>query len=389
MFANTAAASNAAPASLSVIDPCNRTGKIAIPLCHVADTKGVQDYATYQQMVANGVPVPPSQVPKDLSLCLLFQNGRCNTAQRCNQVHAEPNYVAALRQQAMSSSTCCAHHGDVQSAGLNEYPAGSPQATVVVVDEQEERTYRVASFGRTSALDNAMRRAAPTGQSPRVMASRICRLHRTGRCKFGRDCKNVHLCRDAAPLKAHDTAMASSFSLSASTRTVAHNEVKPSARRVPGAAFDHDGSFFTPSSCAESFRSASQCRTSGTVTPQPESDAVSVASSATFAPATVAKPLLATPAKSYSTDTPPPLSAFSTPAKPLHTMFASGAEFCSIRGDPLELTCSTTNGAHSSFLPASVALLDASALTDFDEFVDALEKCKPSPMRSPMTAATQ
>ena len=411
MFANDSAASNASPASLSVIDPCNRTGKIAIPLEHVADTRGIQEYAMYQQLVANGVPVHPSQIPKDLSLCLLFQNGRCNAGARCNQVHADPIFVAALRERAMSSNGCCARHGDVNSESLLHFAPGTPGAAVVIVDDGEERTYPLGSFSRTGALDNALRRVS-VGQSARVMASRVCRLHRQGRCKFGRDCKNVHLCRDAAPLQAHLNAAATKpFTVTASPAPLS-----PSRRRFqPGHSMSlADSAFVASCGGAASFRSGSlgSCSATGffaageaksatgsgssTPRPEPASDAASVASSC-WAPSTSAA--FATPAKPRS---PPPLSGFATPAKPLVAPLLSvrsatppsataatvtpggsavlAGEFQSMRGDPLEFT------AGSTFLGASVKALDASSLTDFGDFLDALEKVKPSPMRSPMVA---
>lgn len=179
MFTAAAAAST----SLSVIDPCNRTGKIEVPMSYVSETKGVSDFI---QHAAN----PPPDA-KDLSLCLLFQKGRCNAGSRCNQVHVTPAYIEQLRARASSVKSCCARHGDVHSSTFAE-------STVVAVHfESTTSHFSLADFAFTPALETALKRAR--NSVPQVQASRICRLHQRGSCKFGRDCKNIHLCPNAAP----------------------------------------------------------------------------------------------------------------------------------------------------------------------------------------------
>jgi len=59
------------------------------------------------------------------------------------------------------------------------------------------RSYPLACCGRTSALDSILR--ATTSNNVRTNANKICRLHLQGRCKFGKDCKNIHLCPQAKP----------------------------------------------------------------------------------------------------------------------------------------------------------------------------------------------
>lgn len=170
--------------SLDVIDPCNRTGKIAIPMQHVVATKGVSDFQTN----------PAKRDGKELSLCLLFQKGRCNAGSKCHQVHADPSYVGALREKALSAKNCCSCHGDVHSTGF------SATATVTIFSGTEEMLFPLASFARTSFLDAVLRNKSLYG--PRAPAAKICRLHAQSRCKFGKDCKNIHLCPTAMPLPA-------------------------------------------------------------------------------------------------------------------------------------------------------------------------------------------
>jgi hypothetical protein len=201
--------------SLEVIDPCNRTGKISIPMQHVVGTKGVSDFHTN----------PAKRDGKELSLCLLFQKGRCNAGSKCHQVHAAPDYIAALRQQVSAVKNCCSCHGDVHSAGY----ASMSNAFVTlfsnsISDDSSLMAFPLSAFARTSFLDAALRSASSSSSSHggcslanrameppastaatmtiRVPAAKVCRLHSQGRCKFGKDCKNIHLCPEATPVAA-------------------------------------------------------------------------------------------------------------------------------------------------------------------------------------------
>ena len=91
---------------MSVIDPQNRSGKIQIPLTYVFETKGK----------AEAFRSKSNQ--KDFSLCLLFQNGKCNVGGKCHQIHADVEFVRKLRIAATQCSTCCACHGDPQSKDI-------------------------------------------------------------------------------------------------------------------------------------------------------------------------------------------------------------------------------------------------------------------------------
>lgn len=174
---------------IHVIDPLNRTGKVGIPAHHVTDTKGLEDYRT----------AAANHETKDFSLCLLLQKGRCNAGSRCHQVHASPEFVTELRARAAANKNCCAEHGDMHSCGYSSAPQTVvvvPAAADVVSGGEREKRYPVSCFARTSALDNILR--VVKSLEVRVPTSKLCRLHAQRRCKFGKDCKNVHLCPDAA-----------------------------------------------------------------------------------------------------------------------------------------------------------------------------------------------
>lgn len=191
--------------SIDVIDPCNRTGKINVPMKHVFETRGVVDHQRN----------PTKRDVKDLSLCLLFQKGRCNAGARCHQVHVDVDFVCKLRDEAATAKNCCATHGDIHSTGYLQM-----SKDIYVLDAKGSRqTYAITSFGRTTALDNTMRRANGT---PSVTVAKICRLHTQGRCKFGKDCKNIHLCPNAKPVPPPAfTPVKQVASLSLSTQTSA------------------------------------------------------------------------------------------------------------------------------------------------------------------------
>lgn len=169
---------------IDVIDPLNRTGKIRIPNRCVEETRGIVDFQNARQI-------------KDLSLCLLFQRGQCNAGSKCRQVHADPNFVNHLRSQ-VAGSNCCAAHGDVSLLGYSE-PMQNVKF-VRVINGSCTQTYTITAFARTASLDKVL--SASKDGTASVLASRLCRLHQLSRCKFGKDCNNIHLCRQPSPFVA-------------------------------------------------------------------------------------------------------------------------------------------------------------------------------------------
>lgn len=173
---------SAAAFSIDIIDPLNRTGKINVPSQLVLETRGLQEY----------LESAVSMQPKDFSLCLLFQRGSCRGGSRCHQIHVNPSFVESLREKARAARTCCAVHGDVHSGGFVDC-----STVITLLRDGEEERYALSAFGRTAALDNQLRVHHRTGADIRLPATRLCRLHLSSRCKFGKDCKNIHLCPEA------------------------------------------------------------------------------------------------------------------------------------------------------------------------------------------------
>jgi len=190
------------------------------------------------------------QKVRDLSLCLLFQRGQCKAGSKCHQIHADPNYISSLREQAAAGNSCCAAHGDVCSAGFLQQ-----NRSVAIVDATGSgMAYPLSCFGRTQLLDQMLR---TSGGLCRIPENKICRLHGQGRCKFGRDCKNVHLCRKGATTPAVN-AVAPLTSHAAHGRDAA--SLPPAIRRAEPLDIDDDDS------CGISTRSCSVYSTPGKAT---------------------------------------------------------------------------------------------------------------------------
>lgn len=165
---------------INVIDPQNRTGKIRIPSNLVFETKGKQEALRARQQQQGA--------PKDFSLCLLFQNGRCNVGSKCHQIHADCDFVRKLRTTASQCSTCCAEHGCPQS---KEWESDS-RTVVYSTSTNIHVPLELKSFAVTQGLTAAMH----SNKGITVLHTRICRLHQQNRCKYGRDCRHIHMCRD-------------------------------------------------------------------------------------------------------------------------------------------------------------------------------------------------
>lgn len=174
--------SSSAVVVVPVIDPMNRNGKVSIDMKLITETRGLVEYMS-----------TPVAQRKDLSLCLLYQKGRCNAGARCHQIHACPEFITKVRAQVAVSNNCCAAHGDVFSTTY----AKATQVVTVVTDGVGV-DYSLSAFARTEALELVLSKSKTA--SLKVPANKICRLHGQNRCKFGQDCKNVHLCRHAKPL---------------------------------------------------------------------------------------------------------------------------------------------------------------------------------------------
>eukprot|EP00668_Euglena_longa_P018993 GGOE01023669.1.p1 GENE.GGOE01023669.1~~GGOE01023669.1.p1 ORF type:complete len:543 (-),score=162.70 GGOE01023669.1:401-2029(-) len=135
------------------------------------------------------------QHPHPPSLCMLFQRGRCNSHAACNQIHVDVRFAHAVAQALQNStlSNCCKVHGDL--------PSNNSPNMVKLVDQEVliERDplppLRVPHD--CIAMTMFWTRVPKHKRRPLVIsAERICNLHQQFACKFGVECRNVHICRE-------------------------------------------------------------------------------------------------------------------------------------------------------------------------------------------------
>eukprot|EP00667_Euglena_gracilis_P030411 EG_transcript_41950 len=94
----------AKPNCLPVVDPqFKQLGRVWLDPQRVQPTKALERWQAR-----------PAQAP---FLCQLHGAGRCTAGEACNQVHADPTYIAAVREllSQMPVVNCCPSHGDLAS----------------------------------------------------------------------------------------------------------------------------------------------------------------------------------------------------------------------------------------------------------------------------------
>lgn len=155
--------------TLEVIDPVS--GKLKIPAASVLNTKAIH---------RGGTP----------SLCLLFQAGQCRQGSKCHQAHADPKVVSQLRLDVMSQPTCCLEHGHCNAQLL------VPTCIELTINTRGGGSY-VVPFSRLAATVGLQSLFEKQG-SLQLFAGEasICSLHAAGRCKYAKECKFLHICRE-------------------------------------------------------------------------------------------------------------------------------------------------------------------------------------------------
>eukprot|EP01059_Diplonema_ambulator_P037297 TRINITY_DN9792_c1_g1_i1.p1 TRINITY_DN9792_c1_g1~~TRINITY_DN9792_c1_g1_i1.p1 ORF type:complete len:320 (+),score=81.61 TRINITY_DN9792_c1_g1_i1:75-1034(+) len=176
-----ASSSTLCAGTIQVIDPANRTGKIQIPIDITTETVGRSEWLDTE-----------GDHKKDVSLCMLYQQRRCNAGVKCNQIHADKGYIARLRQEAeMANPRCCPYHDGLIGAKVGRVRLQLQNGIGYDIDP--------LVLSRTATLDALMSKVT-TGSGEDALlvisTSRICRLHQRNACKYGKDCKNIHICRE-------------------------------------------------------------------------------------------------------------------------------------------------------------------------------------------------
>lgn len=176
---------NVTPAStVPIIDPTGFGGLIHVPVTKTFETKGRYEFF-------KGI------LRKEVSLCCLFQKGRCHAGDKCHQIHVDTTFIKNVRAQNANIVSCCRACKDTASL--------SSTAVAFFASHFENPSLKVvAPDGRYSVV-RSDQVALTTGLSQHVEqqqlssltslpTKKMCRLHLRGACKYGKDCKNIHLC---------------------------------------------------------------------------------------------------------------------------------------------------------------------------------------------------
>eukprot|EP01012_Entosiphon_sulcatum_P049114 TRINITY_DN67708_c0_g1_i1.p1 TRINITY_DN67708_c0_g1~~TRINITY_DN67708_c0_g1_i1.p1 ORF type:complete len:738 (+),score=86.40 TRINITY_DN67708_c0_g1_i1:36-2216(+) len=171
---------------LHVIDPAVLSGKVWIPQDKLIETFGSRDNTS----------------KKEPSLCMLYQAGRCNAAARCRQIHADRPYILSIRLQSAATGTCCTLHGDMASNDpafvqlFQPFAEDGLSVWMQITGRQDVLPVPKNRIARTFGLDLVMGTNYQPSQQLLFHQSKVCGLHQKKRCRYGRDCKHIHLCRD-------------------------------------------------------------------------------------------------------------------------------------------------------------------------------------------------
>lgn len=138
-----------------------------------------------------GSAVEPTNAMYDDGLvpgvCRLYMEGRCRQGSRCFQVHANPEVVEKLRQEALEQPTCCFFHGaPCTSSGLPLNLQVNVGGTSITLPRMNSTNCLWSAYAE---------RGDSTLDLPR---EKVCREHRRGLCRFGEECGFLHICREIA-----------------------------------------------------------------------------------------------------------------------------------------------------------------------------------------------
>eukprot|EP00760_Papus_ankaliazontas_P013842 PhM_4_TR15909/c1_g1_i1/m.57845 len=133
------------------------------------------------------VPTAGSQRYKEdlRTVCLSYQTGSCSDGAQCMGLHVDHAYLQATR--LLRGTPCCARHDDVFSRHVNHNMKGTSYRLRAVDGTLHD--IELNELGITEALPS------PDGVHI-IDASSVCRKYLDGQCKFGKECRNVHVCRE-------------------------------------------------------------------------------------------------------------------------------------------------------------------------------------------------
>ena len=153
-------------------DTADKQIVFAVRFPAVHRTKGLDSYRSdFSKEIIN---------PK--KLCESFrETGKCPVGAECPDIHVKAVELNGLKKRRLRTP-CCAHHGDRFESDLT---------TVTLVVSEDTSTVRDVPLSRLAEND-----AISKTEKEKVFAlTDVCRPHITGRCKYGKSCENLHVCR--------------------------------------------------------------------------------------------------------------------------------------------------------------------------------------------------
>lgn len=217
---------------VTVLDPAFKAGLLQIPLEKTFETKGRNEWLR-------------GLLRKDLSLCCLFQKGRCHAEENCHQVHADRAHVEALRAQLARIISCCAHCHDTAShapAALSFFATHFGCGTrVVVATTDGSGAFNEIAADRVAYTTGLVQHFDALPLSEQQLAAggvvvlpgkKVCRLHLRAACKYGKDCKSLHVCSTLTEdvLRCLPTSLPHPPAIAAQLH---HQHQQPSSLRAP------------------------------------------------------------------------------------------------------------------------------------------------------------
>eukprot|EP01060_Flectonema_neradi_P008309 TRINITY_DN15936_c0_g1_i1.p1 TRINITY_DN15936_c0_g1~~TRINITY_DN15936_c0_g1_i1.p1 ORF type:complete len:351 (+),score=67.89 TRINITY_DN15936_c0_g1_i1:54-1055(+) len=137
----------------------------------VLRTKGLDNYRTD----FSNETISPKK------LCSFFrETGKCPTGAECPDIHVKAAELNGLKKRRLRTP-CCAHHGDRFETELTSIQ-------IMTTDNGDIKDIPLARLAENDSLNKV--------DKERIFAlSDVCRPHITGRCKYGKSCENLHVCR--------------------------------------------------------------------------------------------------------------------------------------------------------------------------------------------------
>eukprot|EP00759_Apiculatamorpha_spiralis_P014406 PhF_6_TR21055/c2_g1_i1/m.30315 len=174
---------------LTALDRANPINKIvAIPESRIIPTVGYRDYS------------------KELrSICLHHHVGTCTLGDQCDQLHVDPEYIH--RTRIPQHVTCCAAHGDAFTTeyasllGRFKFFLRMPTTASSAHHEtssssSSQHQLQELSVNHVALTESLLPSNADPGIPIEIDVHQICRNHLNGHCKFNKECRHIHVCRE-------------------------------------------------------------------------------------------------------------------------------------------------------------------------------------------------